>query len=62
MIDMGDIMAYENGDMDDDQVIEFFQKLIDSGAAWTLQGHYGRMARNLIEDGVCTLPEDNEDG
>jgi len=61
MIDMGDIMAYENGDMDDDQVIEFFQKLIDSGAAWTLQGHYGRMARNLIEDGVCTLPKDNED-
>ena len=57
MPDVNDIIAYENGDMDEDQIINFFQELIDSGMAWTLQGHYGRMAMNLIEDGVCTLPE-----
>lgn len=57
MPDVNDIIAYENGDMDEDQIINFFQELIDSGMAWTLQGHYGRMAMNLIEDGVCALPE-----
>ena len=62
MPNVNDIIAYENGDMQEEEVIQFFQELIDSGAAWTLQGHYGRMAQNLIEDGVCTLPEDNEDG
>jgi len=62
MPNVNDIIAYENGTMDEDQIIEFFQGLIDSGAAWTLQGHYGRVAQSLIEDGVCTLPEDNEDG
>ena len=62
MPNVNDIIAYENGDMQEEEMIQFFLGLIDSGAAWTLQGHYGRMARNLIEDGVCTLPEDNEDG
>ena len=33
--------AYENDDMDQDEVINFFQELVDSGAAWKLQGHYG---------------------
>ena len=62
MPNVNDIIAYENGTMDEDQIIEFFQGLIDSGAAWTLQGHYGRVAMGLVEAGVCTLPEDNEDG
>jgi hypothetical protein len=61
MPNINDIIAYENGTMDEDQIIEFFQGLIDSGAAWTLQGHYGRVAMNLIEDGVCTLPENQDD-
>jgi hypothetical protein len=60
MPDVNDIIAYENGDMDEDQIINFFQELIDSGMAWTLQGHYGRMAMSLVEDGVCTLPEHKE--
>jgi hypothetical protein len=50
---VGEIIAYENGEMEEDQVIAFFQKLINNGMAWTLQGHYGRTAKALIEGGFC---------
>lgn len=50
------IVAYESGDLDEDEVIDLFQYLIDSGLAWTLQGHYGRTAVGLIEAGLCKPP------
>lgn len=60
MININDIMSYENGEMEEEEVIEFFQGLINNGMAWTLQGSYGRMAMRLVEDGFCTLPEQSE--
>jgi len=53
MVSIDKIMDYENGDMEDYQMIEFFQELINDGTAWTLQGHYGRTARALIDAGLC---------
>lgn len=50
------IIAYEGGEMDTEDTIDFFQELIDNGMAWTLQGHYGRTAKELIERGLCKLP------
>ena len=52
-----DIVDYENGDMDWDRIVDMFQKLIDSGEAWTLQGSYGRMAKSLIDNGDCIAKE-----
>ena len=68
--DIDDIMAYEGGDMSDEDTVKFFQKLIDNGMAWKLQGHYGRMAKSLIESGQChrkgeqpnQLPRDKSHG
>jgi len=51
---VGSIMDYEGGEMSDEDMIVFFQHLIDTGMAWSLQGHYGRTAKALIEAGHCT--------
>jgi len=52
IIDIEDIVKYENDEMSRDEEIVFFQSLVDSGLAWSLQGHYGRTAVRLIEEGV----------
>ena len=43
-----------NDECTEELYIQSFQSLIDSGAAWTLQGWYGRTAMALIEAGLCT--------
>lgn len=37
-----------------EQVIEAWQYLIDTGLAWQLQGWFGRTAAHLIGEGICT--------
>jgi hypothetical protein len=37
----------------EEQVIEAWQHLIDTGLCWHLQGFFGRTAAQLIEDGIC---------
>ena len=32
------IIAYEQGDLDQDATVELFQHLVDTGLAWQLQG------------------------
>jgi hypothetical protein len=51
---VGQIIDYESGTMDQEEAVRFFQGLIDSGMAWTLQGSYGRTAKALIDAGHCT--------
>ena len=47
------IMDYEQGQMIDEEIVEFFQEMIDSGIVWSLQSCYGRMAKALIAEGSC---------
>jgi len=53
-MDVDFVMAFEAGELDEEAIIAGFQKGIDSGTVWHLQGSYGRMAANLIEQGLCT--------
>jgi hypothetical protein len=50
---VGFIMAYEDGELSQDEIVEGFQHLIDTGLAWKLQGSYGRAAQRLIDAGLC---------
>jgi hypothetical protein len=45
------ILAYEMGELDGNETLELFGKLVKNGMAWTLQGSYGRIAHSLIEVG-----------
>lgn len=53
------IIAFEDGTLGYKETLEFFQELVDTGMAWNLQGHYGRMATYLIEEGFVTPKEKN---
>lgn len=55
--EVGAVIAYENGELDEPGAIELFQHLVNNGHAWSLQGSYGRTARALIDAGFIKQKE-----
>jgi hypothetical protein len=51
-------MQYENDELNDEETIELFQELINTGLVWKLQGHYGRFAAELLGEGFCKHPDE----
>ncbi len=50
---MSAIMDFEDGSLTEEDTIILFQRLINNGMAWTLQGFYGRTAVQLINADLC---------
>jgi len=51
LVSVDDMMDWEDGNMTEENEIKFFQKLLDNGMAWTLQGMYGRRTVELLNEG-----------
>ena len=46
------IVSYERGELNEQQTIQLFQELVDSGLIMEMQGHYQRLAAQLLQAGV----------
>lgn len=51
------LMAYENGELDDDALIDGFQELLNSGLLWRLQDSYHRVGSILLQKGLVSYKE-----
>jgi hypothetical protein len=56
-VNVNDIFRYENGEQSDEETLVLFQGLVDTGMAWTFQGHYGRAAAELLDRGLIVARE-----
>ena len=55
------INKYESGEMDEEEQVEFFQHLLDTGVVWHLQGHYGRTVSWMINEGLVQVGKEREE-
>ena len=54
------LIAYEEGQLTEDQEIALFEHLVQTGTCWQLQGHYQRVAATLLEAGLISSPMHTE--
>ena len=50
------LIAYEEGQITEDQEIAFFEHLVETGTCWQLAGHYQRVGATLLEAGLIKPP------
>lgn len=55
------LMKWDDGEMAEQEEIEFFQLLVDQGAAWHMPPIYGRRAKQLIDEGKVSPYGSDED-
>lgn len=49
---LGQMIEWENGELSEEDTIDLFQRLLNSGIVWELQGMYGRYAMGLMDQGL----------
>ena len=54
---VGKIIAFEQGELKNEEVYSLFQFLLDSGMIHSLQGSYQRMAEELLLAGMISMPD-----
>jgi hypothetical protein len=47
MPNVSDLIAWENGELNEEETFELFSKLVESGLIYQMQGFYGRYAESL---------------
>ena len=50
------LFAYEAGELDQEETLQLFQYLVDSGIILELQGAHQRTAQTYIDAGLITPP------
>jgi hypothetical protein len=56
MVNVDEIIAFEEGTLPDGKVIKMFQRMVNDGSVWGLQGFYGRTAQDLLDAGLIKYP------
>jgi hypothetical protein len=51
------IIAFETGELDEEQSLTLLQEMVDDGTVWKFQGSWGRTAADLLNRGVLRFPE-----
>jgi len=51
------LIAYEEGQITQNEEVASFAHLVETGVCWQLSGHYQRVAATLIEGGLIKPPE-----
>jgi len=54
------LMKYEYNQLTDEETIQLFQHLVNTGLAWQLQGSYGRTAQSMIDNGIVSPASEEE--
>lgn len=57
MDDVSFIMKFEEGRATQAEKKKWFQKKVNDGSIWKLQGFYGREAQRMINDGEIDYPK-----
>lgn len=52
---LSSIIAYEEGLLEEEEVVELFTNLLRTGLVWQLQGHYQRTVAALVQAGLISI-------
>lgn len=59
-MDLADrLNAWIDGNLDEEEIVQLFQELVDTGVAWKMDGYVGSTIRSLVEAGLVCVSEND---